>query len=68
MDNLENQSQSDVNQQRPRRKNALSYKECLEIEQEIEREIKKNYQDNVKNKLKVSSFSQLNLNDKIVKK
>jgi len=67
MDNLENQSQSDVNQQKPRRKNALSYKECSKME----REAKKNYQDNqdnVENKLKVSSFSQLNLSDKIVKK
>lgn len=64
MNNLKNQLQSDVNQKMPRRKNALSYKECSIMEQEA----KKNNQDNVENKLKVSSFSQLNLNNKIVKK
>jgi hypothetical protein len=65
VDNLENQSQSDFSQQnRPRRKNALSYEECLKIEKETE----KANQNNVGNKLKVNSLSQLNLNDKIVKK
>ena len=64
MDNSENQSQSDINQQGPRRKNALNYKECLEIGQEI----KKNNQSNVNNQLMITGFSQLNLNDKNVKK
>lgn len=64
MNNLENQSQIDFNQQRPRRKNALNYKESLEME----REIKENDQSNVNNQLVITSFSQLNLNDKIVKK
>ena len=50
-------------QNKPRRKNAMSYEECLEIEQKI----KKNNQGNVNNQLMITGFSQLNLNDKIVK-
>ena len=64
MNNLENQSQIDVNQQIPRRKNALTCEESSKMEQEI----KKNDQGNVNNQLMITGFSQLNLNDKIVKK
>ena len=64
MDNSKNQSQSNVNQQMPPRKNALGYEEILKME----REIKKNDQGNVNNQLMVTAFSQLNLNYKIVKK
>lgn len=64
MNNLENQSQIDVNQQIPRRKNALTCEESSKME----REIKKNDQGNVNNQPIITGFSQLNLNDKIVKK
>jgi hypothetical protein len=59
MDNSKNQSQSDVNQQMPRRKNTLGYEESLKVEREIK---------NVNNQLMITGFSQLNLSDKIVKK
>ena len=64
MNNLKNQSQIDINQQIPRRKNALTCEESSKME----REIKKNDQGNVNNQLMITGFSQLNLNDKIVKK
>ena len=64
MDNSKNQSQSNVNQQMPRRKNALGYEESLKME----REIKIANKNNVNNQLIITGFSQLNLNDKIVKK
>ena len=64
MDNSKNQSQSNVNQQMPRRKDALSYEESLKMEGEIKIANK----NNVNNQLMITGFSQLNLNDKIVKK
>ncbi len=51
-------------QNKPRRKNAMSYEECLEVEQKI----KINSQDNVANKSMITGFSQLNINNKVVKK
>ncbi len=64
MDNSKNQSQSNVNQQMPRRKDALSYEESLKMEGEIKIANK----NNVNNQLMITGFSQLNLSDKIVKK
>jgi hypothetical protein len=68
MDNSKNQSQSYVNQQMPRRKNALGYEESLAMEREKDQEIEIANKNNVNNQLMITSFSQLNLNDKIVKK
>ena len=51
-------------QNKPRRKNALTCEESSKME----REIKKNDQGNVNNQLIITGFSQLNLNDKNVKK
>lgn len=64
MDNSKNQSQSNVNQQMPRKKDALSYEESLKMEGEIKIANK----NNVNNQLMITGFSQLNLSDKIVKK
>ncbi len=47
------------------RKNALTYEECEKIEKEIG-DLSDNNINN--NQLMITSFSQLNLNDKIVKK